>query len=151
MSCQIAKTEYWKIMIWLSDTKCCHLAIHYVLPKVRPGPNLRFRFMKNCIHTSLLGSLEGMQHLNMLQIQENGISELKCKAALWGPYCTEQCSDHKHSKKRSLNYPKSNIKDFVTQKQPTTGLYHKYFGYGGKLAQLCKFFHAKTAKPTCHS
>ena len=57
MSCQIAKTEYWKIMIWLSDTKCCHLAIHYVLPKDRPGPNLHFRFMKNCIHTSLLGSL----------------------------------------------------------------------------------------------
>ena len=57
MSCQIAKTEYWKIMIWLSDTKCCHLAIHYVLPKDRPGPNLGFRFMKNCIHMSLLGSL----------------------------------------------------------------------------------------------
>ena len=44
-------------MIWLSDTKCCHLAIHYVLPKFLPGPNLHFRFMKNCIHTSLLGSL----------------------------------------------------------------------------------------------
>ena len=57
MSCQIAKTEYWKIMIWLSDTKCCHLAIHYVLPKDQPGPNLHFRFMKNCIYTSLLGSL----------------------------------------------------------------------------------------------
>ena len=57
MSCQIAKTEYWKIMIWLSDTKCCHLAIHYVLPKFLPGPNLHIRFMKNCIHTSLLGSL----------------------------------------------------------------------------------------------
>ena len=58
MSCQIAKTEYWKIMIWLSDTKCCHLAIHYVLPKDRPGPNLHFRFMINCIHTSLLFTLD---------------------------------------------------------------------------------------------
>ena len=57
MSCQIAKNEHWKIMIWLSDTKCCHLAIHYVLPKILPGPNLHFRFMKNCIHTSPLGSL----------------------------------------------------------------------------------------------
>ena len=28
-----------------------------MLPKDRPGPNLQFRFMKNCIHTSLLGSL----------------------------------------------------------------------------------------------
>ena len=57
MSCQIAKTELWKIMIWLSDTKCCHLAILYVLPKCLSGPNLHYRFMKNCIHTSLLGSL----------------------------------------------------------------------------------------------
>ena len=57
MSCQIAKTEDWKIMIKLSDTKYCHLAIHYVLPKILPGPNLHFRFMKNCIHTSPLGSL----------------------------------------------------------------------------------------------
>ena len=57
MSCQIAKTEYWKIMILLSDTKCCHLEIHYVLPKDRPGPNLHFHFIKNCIHTTLLGSL----------------------------------------------------------------------------------------------
>ena len=57
MSCQIAKTEYWKLMIWPSDTKCCHLEIHYVLPKDWPGPNLGFRFMKNRIHTSLLGSL----------------------------------------------------------------------------------------------
>ena len=57
MSCQIAKTEYWKIMIWLSGTKCCHLAMHYVLPKDWLGPNLHFRFMKNCIHMSPLGSL----------------------------------------------------------------------------------------------
>ena len=63
MSCQIAKTEYRKIMIWLSDTKCCHLAIHYVLPKFLPGPNLHIRFMKNCIHTSLLGSLYQIQCL----------------------------------------------------------------------------------------
>ena len=57
MSCQVAKTEYWKIMIWLSDTKCCHLAMHYVLPKYLPSPNLQFRFMKSCVHMSLLGSL----------------------------------------------------------------------------------------------
>ena len=37
--------------------KCCLLAVHYVLPKDRPGPNLHFCFMKNGIHTSLLGSL----------------------------------------------------------------------------------------------
>ena len=47
----------WNIMIWLSDTKCCHLTIHYVLPKCLPGPNLHYRFMKNRIYTSLLGSL----------------------------------------------------------------------------------------------
>ena len=44
-------------MTWLSDSKCCHLAIHYVLPKWLPSPNLHFRFMIICIHTSLLGSL----------------------------------------------------------------------------------------------
>ena len=27
MSCKIAKTEYRKIMIWLSDSKCCHLTV----------------------------------------------------------------------------------------------------------------------------
>ena len=57
MSCQTSKIEYWKIMIWLSDTKCCHLAIQNMLPKDWPGPNLNFRFMKNPVHTSLLGSL----------------------------------------------------------------------------------------------
>ena len=41
----------------VSDTKYCHLAIHYVLPNLLPGPNLQFRFMKNSVHTSLLGSL----------------------------------------------------------------------------------------------
>ena len=40
-------------MISLSDTKCCHLAILYVLPKDQPSPNLQFRFMKNCIHPSI--------------------------------------------------------------------------------------------------
>ena len=48
---------HWYKNLTLSDTKCCHLAILYVLPKYLPGPNLHFCFMKNCIHTSLLGSL----------------------------------------------------------------------------------------------
>ena len=55
-------------MIWLSDTKCCHLAIHYVLPKILPGPNLHFRFMKNCIHTSPLGSLASGQVWNEISL-----------------------------------------------------------------------------------
>ena len=39
------------------DTRCCNLAIQYVLPKLLPGPNLHFCFMKNSVHTSLLWSL----------------------------------------------------------------------------------------------
>ena len=39
------------------DTRCCALAIQYVLPKLLPGPNLQIRFMKNSVHMSLLGSL----------------------------------------------------------------------------------------------
>ena len=54
-------------MIWLSDSKCCHLAVHYVLTKILPGLNLHFRFMKNCIHTSPLGSLA--EKLNNISTQ----------------------------------------------------------------------------------
>ena len=39
------------------DTRCCNLAILNVLPKLLPGPNLHFRFMKNSVYTSLLWSL----------------------------------------------------------------------------------------------
>ena len=39
------------------DTRCCNLAILNVLPKLLPGPNLHFRFMKNSVHTSLLWAL----------------------------------------------------------------------------------------------
>ena len=39
------------------DTKCCSLAIQYILPKLLPGPNPYIRFMKNSVHMSLLGSL----------------------------------------------------------------------------------------------
>ena len=45
------------------DTRCCNLAIQYVLPKFLPGPNIHFRFMKNWIHTSLVGSLAVIQTL----------------------------------------------------------------------------------------
>ena len=38
-------------------TRCCNLAIQYVLPELLPGPNLHFRFMKNSVHTSPLWSL----------------------------------------------------------------------------------------------
>ena len=39
------------------DTRCCNLAIQHMLPKLLPGPNLQFCFMKNSVYTSLLGSL----------------------------------------------------------------------------------------------
>ena len=39
------------------DTRCWSLAIQYELPNLLPGPNLQFRFMKNSVYTSLLGSL----------------------------------------------------------------------------------------------
>ena len=39
------------------ETRYCHLAIQNVLPKLLPGPNLQFCFMKNSVYTSLLGSL----------------------------------------------------------------------------------------------
>ena len=39
------------------DTRCWSLAIQYELPNLLPGPNLQFRFKKNSVHTSLLGSL----------------------------------------------------------------------------------------------
>ena len=63
---------YLKIKIWVvkllklniekswfdyQDTRCCNLATQYVLPKLLPGPNLQFCFMKNWIYTSLLWSL----------------------------------------------------------------------------------------------
>ena len=35
-----------------------------MLPKILPGPNFHFRFMKNCIHTSLLGSLVNAQQIS---------------------------------------------------------------------------------------
>ena len=44
------------------DTRCCNLAIQHVLPKLLPGPNLHFRFMKNSVHTSLLWSLIGSKN-----------------------------------------------------------------------------------------
>ena len=49
------------------DTRCCTLAIQYVLPKCLPGPNLQICFMKNSVYTSLLGSLHGTLNSNLLQ------------------------------------------------------------------------------------
>ena len=34
------------------DTRCCTLAIQYVLPKCLHGPNLQIRFMKNSVYVS---------------------------------------------------------------------------------------------------
>ena len=39
------------------ETRCCNLAMQHVLPKLLPGPNLHFCFMKNSVHTSPLWSL----------------------------------------------------------------------------------------------
>ena len=58
------KTEFWVVKLnieksWFDyqDARCWNLAIQYELPNLLPGPNLQFRFMKNSVHTSLLGSL----------------------------------------------------------------------------------------------
>ena len=63
------------------DTRCCNLAILNVLPKLLPGPDLHFRFMKNSVHMSLLGSLATTICIVIAKSDQEGLTcmdDLEC-------------------------------------------------------------------------
>ena len=64
------------------DTRCCNLAILNVLPKLLPGPNFHFRFMKNSVHTSLLWSLLNTNLLYQTLMNQIKISLLETNLML---------------------------------------------------------------------
>ena len=72
------------------DTRCCNLAIVNVLPKLLPGPNLHFRFMKNSVYTSFLWSLVSINHGTKMIYPGlsmwNGSSKTHYFIEFWNPF-----------------------------------------------------------------
>ena len=75
------------------DTRCCNLAIQYVLPKRLPGPNLQFRFMKNWVHTSLLWSLDSVYIHSFKRNQSHGKCEKITGDSRLRAHLTYACSN----------------------------------------------------------
>ena len=61
-------------MIWLSDTNA--VIWQFIMNCGRSGPNLHIRFMKNCIHMSLLGSLLEFYPMNDVRFMQFFHSQL---------------------------------------------------------------------------
>ena len=86
-------------MKWLKiDRRCCHLAIQHVLPKLLPGPNLHFCFMKNSVYMSLLGSLSA-HHCIYQNIHKNIIKGILTNTCYY-PFK----SDRLYHKKKLMHF-----------------------------------------------